>query len=185
MKILDITNINSTKNAAAVLKSGGVLVMPTDTVYGVGCILESSAINKLYKVKDRSESQPTAILMNEDVFERTSIFDGQLPVEFWSGKMTIVFKVKEFNISFPEMITQNGTIGVRLPNHSWLSNLINEVGPIVAASANKRGQETPTSFSQISPEIIEEADLTIKTDEKMAQKASTIFDLAKNQVLRS
>lgn len=185
MKIEDINSINSIQNTTKVAKSGGVFVFPTDTVYGIGCVLEESAIKKLYEIKNRPAGQPTAVLMNESTFDNVSVFEGQLPTEFWDGKMTIIFKVDEFNISFPEMITENGTIGVRLPKFIWLENLIDEVGPIVATSANKKGEQTPTEFAQISDKILEEADIVIKTDEKLSQKASSIFDLAKNQILRN
>lgn len=185
MNLIDINAKNSLLNTTKVAKSGGVFVFPTDTVYGIGCVLEELAIKKLYEIKNRPAGQPTAVLMNEGVFESTSIFEGQLPEEFWSGKMTIIFKVDEFNIKFPEMITENDTIGVRLPHYIWLENLIDEIGSIVATSANKKGEETPIEFAQISDKILEEADLVIKTDEKLSQKASTIFDLAKNQILRS
>ena len=185
MNLIDIKAKKSLEDTTKVAKSGGVFVFPTDTVYGIGCVLEESAIKKLYEIKNRPAGQPTAVLMTENTFDDASLFEGQLPNEFWDGKMTIIFKVDEFNISFPEMITENGTIGVRLPRFLWLENLIDQVGPIVATSANKKGEETPTEFVQISDKILEEADLVIKTDEKLSQKASTIFDLAKNQILRS
>jgi L-threonylcarbamoyladenylate synthase len=185
MELIDIISKKSLEDTTKVAKSGGVFVFPTDTVYGIGCVLDKISIKKLYKIKNRPAGQPTAVLMSESTFDDTSLFEGQLPNEFWDGKMTIIFKVSDFNIKFPEMITENGTIGVRLPRFIWLENLIDEVGPIVATSANKKGEQTPTQFSQISDKILEEADLVIKTDEKLSQKASTIFDLAKNQILRS
>ncbi|MEI6040373.1 MAG: L-threonylcarbamoyladenylate synthase [Candidatus Berkelbacteria bacterium] len=185
MKIIDINAIDSLENTTKVAKSGGVFIFPTDTVYGIGCVLEESAIEKLYKIKNRPANQPTAVLMNESVFDNYSLFEGQLPNEFWEGKMTIIFKLEEFDLKFPPMITENGTIGVRLPKHHWLNSLISQVGPIVATSANKKGEQTPTEFAQISEKLMEEVDLVIKTSKKLSQKASTIFDLAKNQILRS
>lgn len=189
MKILDIKNINSIKSAAKILKSGGVLVFPTDTVYGIGCLLMDDAIKKLYKIKNRSLNQPTAVLMTRNFFDakRTKELILDLPMEekFLSGQLTIIGSVDDYATLFPKIITADNTIGIRLPQYSWLEELINITGPIVTASANKRGEETPTNFNQISKLIIEESDLVIKTNEKLSPKASTIYDLTKNEILRS
>lgn len=184
MPIIDITTKDSLLNATNTLKSGGVLVFPTDTVYGIGCILSELAAKKLYKIKNRRENKPTAVLMTEGIFENVSTFEGQIPTEFWIGKMTIIFKIKDFNIKFPEIITENNTIGVRLPHYVWLENLIDEVGPIIASSANKNAEKTPVNFSEISNEILNEVDLVIKTNEDLSVKASTILDITKNHIIR-
>jgi len=184
MNIVDITTKDSLLNATKTLKSGGVLVFPTDTVYGIGCILDDIAAKKLYKIKNRRENKPTAVLMTEGIFENVSTFEGQLPTEFWTGQMTIIFKTEDFNIEFPKIITENNTIGVRLPHYVWLENLIDEVGPIIASSANKTSEKTPVNFSEVSNDILNEVDLVIKTDEEGSAKASTILDITKNHIIR-
>lgn len=82
------------------------------------------------------------------------------------------------------ILSGDNKIGVRLPKYKWLENLINIVGPIVATSANKKGDTPPKNFAEISPDLIKLADLTIKTDENLGGKPSVVFDLVKNQVLR-
>lgn len=184
--ILDIKEKNSLQNATETLKAGGVLVFPTDTVYGIGTLLVKKAIKNLYAIK-RRKNQPTAILMNKSLFlalYRSSANIGNLPKKFWQGKMTIIFDATDFDCAFPESIVLNNTIGIRLPKHKWLSELILEVGPIVTSSANRAGEQTPTSFNELNPEIIQEADLVIETDQKMSGKPSIIYDSINNIVLR-
>lgn len=187
MNIIDIKEKNSLQNAAKVLKTGGVLVFPTDTVYGIGSILNEETIKKLYKIKNRSLDKPTAILTTKEKLcpcLRYSNFKGIISAEFWTGKMTIIFPISALNFEIPEIITKDDTIGVRLPQYLWLENLINEVGPLATSSANKEGESTPKSFNELSSEIVDESDLVIKTNEVLGGKASTILYLEKNKILR-
>lgn len=188
MKIVDIKKNNSLELAAEVLNSGGILVFPTDTVYGIGCALSDVAIKKLYKIKNRPENQPTAVLMSRNLFDakRTEVleFDYDLENNFYAGVLTIVDKVENYAIKFPEMITENGTIGVRMPQHPWLEALIDQVGPIVASSANKKGEPAPAKFSQISEVIKKEADLVIESSQEMIGQPSAIYNLSTHEKLR-
>lgn len=188
MTIIDIKSKDSLQNATTILKKGGVLVFPTDTVYGIGCLLDEESIEKLYKIKSRPSSQPTAVLMNRNVFDgkRNSelVFDWDLDQKFFSGEMTIIDNCANYTINFPKMITNQGTIGVRLPQHKWLEKLIDEVGPIVTSSANKKGEPAPTNFQEISDEIKAQADLVIESKEKISGKPSEIYDLALNKKIR-
>lgn len=186
MKIIDIKSKYSIQDAAQVLQEGGVLIFPTDTVYGIGCLLNKIAIRKLYKIKNRPATQPTAILMTKKL-SSLICYSGLrviVPKEFWDGKMTVIFPAEKFKIDCPKIILGDGKIGVRLPKYKWLEKLINIVGPIVATSANKKGERPPTKFPEISPELIKQADLTIKTLENLSGTPSTVFDLELNMTLR-
>jgi L-threonylcarbamoyladenylate synthase len=190
MNILDIKSENSLQNATEVLTSGGVLVFPTDTVYGVGCVLNKSAIRKLYKIKNRPSTQPTAVLMNQKIFKENIKKDLFLPnkieTQFYSGLLTLVIPATDLKIEFPKtVIAEDQTIAVRLPNHLWLSQLIDQVGPIVTSSANKKGETPPKNFADISTQIIKEADLTIKSEEKSGHKPSAIYHLLTRKFIRS
>lgn len=190
MKIIEIKDKNSLQNAAEVLKSGGILVFPTDTVYGIGCLLNKDAIRKLYKIKNR-KNQPTAVLFSKKLYNFLSSSvkstiekeDGILK-DFFKGKVTIIFKTKNFKIDFPKMILKDGKVGIRLPNYRWLEKLIDMIGPIVATSCNKKGNRPPVNFHEIDPEIIKLADLTIKTSEKLSGMPSKVIDLETEQIIR-
>lgn len=189
MNIFDITTKDSLQNAAQVLKRGGVLIFPTDTVYGIGCVLNKTAIRKLYKIKNRPSLQPTAVLMSRNVFDgkRNSelVLEPKLDTLFYSGQLTIIDESENYAIDFPKMIVdEDGTIGLRLPQYKWLEKLIDEVGPIVATSANKKGEKAPANFADISEQIIKEADLVIKSDEKISGKPSSIYNLSNQKKIR-
>jgi len=188
MNIIDINNKDSLQNATLVLKKGGILIFPTDTVYGIGCLMIDHAIEKLYQIKNRPKTQPTAVLMNRNIFDgkRTSAleFDYDLENNFYAGVLTIIDQTDKYAIKFPEMITENQTIGVRLPHHVWLEDLIDQVGPIVATSANKKGEPAPTNFSELNKELLNEADLVIETNEALSGQPSAIINLYTQEKLR-
>jgi L-threonylcarbamoyladenylate synthase len=188
MKTIDINDKNSFQNAVQALKKGGILIFPTDTVYGVGCLMKESAIKKLYKIKNRPAAQPTAVLMSRNFFDakRTKEInlDFDLENKFLFGQLTLVDSIRHYVIDFPAMITADEKIGVRLPNYPWLEKLIDEVGPIVASSANKKGERIPTNFAEISPELINEADLTIQTNDELCGTPSTVYDLEHDKTIR-
>lgn len=192
MNIIDITNPNSLKNATEVLASGGVLVFPTDTVYGVGCALNKSAVRKLYKIKNRPSIQPTAVLMTEtqvlSLFKSWSIkkaISDNLINDFLTGKLTIIFPKKYFTFDFPKFIVSaDQTVGARLPNHKWLRNLIDIVGPIVATSANRKEDRAPANYSEINLALLSEVDLVIKSTEIPTGKPSQIYDFTTGEFIR-
>lgn len=191
MAIITINNKNSLQNAAIVLSQGGILIFSTDTVYGIGCLLSEKAIKRLYQIKNRPLSQPTTILITKNLYhkirssEKSGIeISSNMRKDFWNGKITIIFPGALFKMKFPEIITKDNKIGIRLPQSVWLEKLIEIVGPIVTSSANKKGEPAPSKFEEIDPDIIEKADLTIKTDEKLSGKPSRVYDLKLKKYLR-
>jgi L-threonylcarbamoyladenylate synthase len=189
MNIIDIENPNSIMNATKILKNGGILIFPTDTVYGIGCLMIDSAIKKLYKIKNRPANQPTAILISRDLFDakrKSELIIEQFEQEkdYFEGRLTIVDDIKNYAIDFPAQITKDETIGIRLPNHAWLESLINEVGPIVATSANLAGEKTPENFNELSSQIIKKVDLVVESHAPMSRQPSSILVLSTGLKLR-
>lgn len=190
MKIIDIDNKNSLQNAARIIKKGGILVFPTDTVYGIGCLMNDPGIRRLYEIKNRPLSQPTGVLMTRCVYsycssnESPRIISDNIRKDFYRGRVTLILKVSLFNIRFPKIILKDKKIGIRLPQYPWLKKLIDMAGPIVASSANKKGVSPPVKFKEIDQDIIEQADLTIKTDDKILGKPSRVYDLESKKYLR-
>lgn len=116
MKVININSKNSLQSAASVFEEGGILVFPTDTVYGIGCRLNQKAIKRLYQIKQRPLSQPTAILMSRKVFGKT--FQGKINNQaFREGKLTLLLSRKLFDIRFPKVLIKNGKVGIRLPQY--------------------------------------------------------------------
>lgn len=181
MNITDINDKDSIKKAADIISKGGILIFPTDTVYGIGCGLDDQAILKLYKIKNRPMDKPTAVLLSEkDIPENIKIEFGK----YSKGQVTIISDKKNYNIQFPDILIKENKIGVRVPDDKWLQKVIEFVGPIVASSANLAGYDTPKNYSDISEEIKERSDLIIKSDTITSNKASVVYDLETQTIIR-
>ena len=146
------------QEAATALRSGGVVAIPTDTVYGLAAdATQHDAVEKLAEMKGRSKAQPIAVLvagtaqakslvgeLSESELLATALMDA-----FWPGPLTIVLPVAVAegvaNILLDEDRTEGGktddlaTIGIRCPDHDWVRKLASQVGPIAATSANLHG----------------------------------------------
>lgn len=183
-KVVRIENKNSIQNAAEVLKSGGILIFPTDTVYGIGCLLNYESIVKLYKIKKRPLTQPTAILISKNYYPKININDQNIEQGFLTGKVTLLIKKELVNVDLLDILIKDGKVGIRIPKYSWLEKLINQVGPIVASSANFSGRPTPKNFSEVSLDLINQVDLTIKTSENLGDYSSAVYDIGTGKYLR-
>jgi len=195
MRTINIKSKSSLKTAISVLKRGGVIIFPTDTVYGIGCILNPNSIKKLYQIKNRPLTQPTAVLISEALYHSEDLYHkirssakcgiaDKILKQSPKGKITVVMGTKYFKIKFPKILLKDNKIGFRIPDDKWLEKLIDKVGPIVASSANKAGERPPKKFSEIDKQIIKEADLTVKTKEILSGKPSAVYDLEKGIFVR-
>lgn len=163
------------------LRNGDIVVFPTDTVSGIGCSMENTkAIEKLYDIKDRSFNKPTAVLISDlNMFHsliqrQPDPFLKKLTERYWPGKLTIAVNASE---KVPSLIMGNNQkVGVRMPGHVKLLELIKNLGcPLVATSANFKGKKAPIKFSDVDPEFLKEVDFYISEDSK-GEKASTVID---------
>jgi len=138
--------------ASKFLKSGGVIAFPTETVYGIGALLsEPKAIRKIYKIKKRPRSKPLQILIASmkqalelGIFNQKAL---KLAKNEWPGPLTLV--VHKTN-RVPKLIT-GGTnkVGLRMPAHRTVLDLIIKCGPIVATSANTSGAKPFLSAEEV------------------------------------
>lgn len=165
-----------------ILKSGGVVIFPTDTAFGIGCRIDSEdAIQRLFTIKNRDLSQAVPVLVNgfemaqtllkpipQDVYEK-------LIKPFWPGGLTIILPCLTEKVS--PLLRGNGeTLGVRSPNHPIAQELISGVGvPIIGTSANLHGHKTPFVISDLENELVNKVDYVVP-GESYGQKASTIVD---------
>jgi len=182
MAILDIKDNKSLINAAKVLKSNGILVFPTDTVYGIGCTLSSKAILKLYNIKKRSIGKPTAILITPKIYNGKDL--EKVLKQYPKGKITVVTDVKNLDFDVPPILLKDNKVGIRFPNYPWLEELIDLAGPIAATSANFEDEPVPKTYDEIDTDLINKSNLTIRTDEKLSGKPSTVVDIEKDEIIR-
>jgi len=182
-------NINTeVHNAYEVIQNGGIILYPTDTVWGIGCDATNvEAVKKIYALKQREETKSLIVLMNGEKMMYTVFKD--IPETAWqiidlSEKPTTLILDRPRNVA-PNIIAEDQTLGVRLVKEPFCFKLMERMKrPLVSTSANITGMYTPKSFKEISPEIIKGVDYVVNLQrEKICDKPSTIIKLSlDNQV---
>jgi L-threonylcarbamoyladenylate synthase len=175
-------------NAFEVIKNGGIILYPTDTVWGVGCdATNPEAIAKIYALKQREDSKSMIVLMNGDKM-MYNVFSAipDLAWDLWdlSEKPTTLILDNPRNIA-ENLIANDKTLGVRIIKEPFCFKLLERMKkPIVSTSANISGLETPKTFKEISPEIIKGVDYVVNLHrDKVCKNPSTIIKLSlDNQV---
>ncbi len=178
--------------AVKVLNQGGIVVFPTDTAFGIGCRVDNEkAVQRLFKIRNRPASQATPILVNG--LEMARKYATEIPEEviqnlvnpFWPGALTIVLKANKHKV--PLLVRGGGeTVGVRMPNHPTLLEIIKTVGvPVLGPSANFHGENTPYEFKDLDPKLISLVDYVVE-GECLVKQASTVVDCTKTpwEILR-
>jgi len=177
MPTLKTTSRDAAEKLAQVFRTGKVAVFPTDTVYGLGCILEEKAIRKIFKIKNRRPDKPLPLLI-ADLDEALSLAffsptAQEAATKFWPGATTLVLNVRN---ELPPWVCREEKVALRIPNHPFLREVIRRVGQsIVGTSANLSGEKATGRFSKISKRILTEVDLVIDGGE-IPGKASVVYD---------
>ena len=139
-----------------IIKSGGVGVMPTDTIYGiVASAVNAEAVRRIHEIKNRPEDKRLIVLIgNRGQLPALGVIPNEKEIqalnEFWPGPVSIILSTDE---SLPHLHADDATLGVRLPAETWLRQFINQTGPIVATSANLSGEPTPNSIEIIKQQL--------------------------------
>lgn len=167
--------------AISTLRAGGIILYPTDTIWGIGCdATNPDAVAKIYKLKQREDSKSMLVLI--DKAGRIPSYVAEMPDLAWdlielTGKPLTIIYQKGKNLA-ENLIAQDGTIGIRVVNHEFCNRLIGRFGrPIVSTSANISGRPSPKSFYDISKEIKDNVDLIISEefDHPVSDKPSGII----------
>lgn len=169
------------------LNNDGIIIYPTDTVYGVGASIDSlKGLQKIYEAKERNFSSPLiALLSKVEYIEKIAIIDEEkkiiiekLASEFWPGALTIILKKKE---NVPGIMVSNGeTVGVRIPALKLAQDIIESVGGVLpTTSANISGEKTPRSFEELDEKFKERVEVIVDGGKSPLGIESTILDLTK------
>ena len=168
--------------AVQLLRDGGVVAFPTDTVYGVGVDpFQSEAVRKLYRIKGRPEDKPIAILVGsiEDVArvaQTPSRTFSRLADRFWPGGLTLIVETRELP---PEITAGGSTVGVRMPDHPLTLELLRGFGgPIATTSANRSGENPATSAEEVGAQLGDRVNLIVDGGDTITKVASTVLDLS-------
>ena len=173
-------------NAVSILKNGGLVAFPTDTLYALGASSSiQSALERVYEAKGRPTGMPLPIFVSsaeeiENIAIDIPTAAWDLIDSFWPGPLTIILKRSK---AVSDIITGGGyTVGLRMPDHPIALELIRSVGsPITGTSANMSGDDNPSSADHVFKSLGESVDLIIDGGECVSSGASTILDLSSNQ----
>ena len=176
-------------NAYEVIKEGGIILYPTDTVWGIGCdATNPEAVAKIYKLKQRAETQSMICLMNGEkmiynVFNEIPEVAWQI-MDFSENPTTLILD-KPRNVA-KNLIAPDNTLGIRVVKEPFCFKLMERMKkPLVSTSANISGQPTPKSFKEISPEIIKGVDYVVNLQrDKIGGKPSTIIKLTNDSQVK-
>lgn len=174
------------KQALEVLQNGGVILYPTDTVWGLGCdATNAEAVAKVYAIKRRAESKSMIVLF--DCVQRIAGYLDKVPdvaydmMELSDKPLTLVLDGAK-NMA-PNLIADDGTIGVRVTSEQFSQQLCARFKrPIVSTSANISGEPAPAIFAEITDEIVNAADYVVgyRRDDTSRSKPSSIVRLSSN-----
>ena len=169
------------QSALSILKNGGVILYPTDTIWGLGCDASSSeAISRLYDIKKKDKDKPLLVLLDKK--ERLKDYLLSIPS---IAKSLLEEAVKPITIIYPKainlpenLLAEDGSLGVRIVNHPFCTPLIEELGsPLTSTSANFSGEKSPSKFNDISEELIKKVDFVVNPDlfSNIGNTSSSIF----------
>lgn len=171
------------EKALEVIKAGGIILYPTDTIWGLGCdATNETAVEKIIKLKGRAESKSLIILLENE--NRLESYVSEVPeiaydlIEYAENPLTIVFSGAK-NLA-GNVINHDQTVGVRIIKHPFCQQLLQRLRkPIVSTSANLSGKNSPKNFNEISEEIIHGVDYVVNfgQDDLSEKKPSTIMKL--------
>jgi L-threonylcarbamoyladenylate synthase len=175
-------NIDDIKIAADIIKSGGTVIFPTETVYGLGAnALDANAVNQIFIAKGRPSDNP--LIVHIDSFDKiskyvTMITDNakKLAEAYWPGPMTLILEKKDI---IPDIVSAGlSTVGIRVPNNEIARKFIelSEV-PIAAPSANISGSPSPTSVKHVIKDMNGKVDAIIKGNDCDVGVESTVIDV--------
>ena len=168
------------ERAVSILKQGGVVAFPTDTVYGLAAdALNDSAVARLFEIKKRPADKAVPVMIGEikDIYELVLEFPQnarRICEKYWPGALTIVLRKSE---AISDLVSGGtDTVGIRIPDHELTLGIINKLGrPLAVTSANMSGEEALTDFIQVAERFGQDLDL-ILTGTVIHGKISTVAD---------
>ncbi|MBR6572114.1 MAG: threonylcarbamoyl-AMP synthase [Clostridia bacterium] len=184
MKTLRLSDdANGIKIAAEIIKSGGVVAIPTETVYGLAAnAYDEKAVNKIFIAKGRPQDNPLIVHtcnlgMTREIVEDFSEDAEKLAQNFWPGPLTIILKRSE---KIPSSVSAGlDTVAVRMPSNEVARKLIEVSGlPLAAPSANTSGSPSPTSADHVLKDLDGKIDAIIISDDCTVGVESTVVTLA-------
>ncbi len=166
-----------------VLQAGGLILYPTDTIWGIGCdATNPEAVEKVFKLKGRDAGKSLIVLLDSD--NKLERYVQEVPalaydlIEFAEKPLTVIYSGAR-NLA-PNLIHADGSVGIRVAKHDFCQKLIQRFRkPIVSTSANISGEKSPANFAEVSDAIIQGVDYVVEygQDDNTQNAPSTIMKL--------
>ena len=181
MKTIILTSKNSDtiSRALEILKAGGLVAFPTDTVYGVGTLaFDGTAVESIYAAKDRPVDKAIPILIGglEDLDKVTAEVPpiaAKLAAHFWPGPLTLVVPKHPH---LPDAVSATPTVGVRVPDHPVARALLRAAGPMAVTSANISGEDSPKTAEEVNRQLNGRISLILDGGETPGGVPSTVVN---------
>lgn len=190
IKIVSMNVNEDIKKACEVLAKGGVILYPTDTVWGIGCdATNAEAVKKVYEIKKRADSKAMLVLVDSEA--KVEFYVKDVPPVAWdlielsTRPLTIIYDGAR-NLA-PNLLAEDGSVGIRVTNEPFSKQLCFRFKKaIVSTSANISGQPSASNFSEISDDIKQAVDYIVENrrDEMEKPKPSSIIKLGTGGVIK-
>lgn len=182
--------IEDIKKACQVMRKGGVILYPTDTIWGIGCdATNEDAVRRVYEIKQRQDSKAMLVLVDSSV--KVDFYVRDVPEVAWDlidladKPLTIIYSGAR-NLA-ANLLAEDGSVGIRVTNEDFSKRLCQQFRKaIVSTSANISGQPSPKNFSEISEEVKSAVDYIVgyRQEEMSNPKPSSIIKLDKGGVIK-
>jgi L-threonylcarbamoyladenylate synthase len=175
------------KETVRTIVVGGVVVYPTETVYGLGAnALDEQAILRVFQIKKRPLFMPIFLAVSSfemlDSVAKVGPQDRSILEQLMPGPVSVLVPKKNV---VPNMLTAGSSlVGVRFPDHEIALRIIDAAGPITSTSANRTGFAPPTSVQEISTEIADRVDAILDGGVCRYSQSSTLLDLSNKKIIR-
>lgn len=179
--------MNRYEESAKVLENGGIVVFPTETVYGLAAhALRPEAIEKVYETKNRNHEKPLSLAVpNVETalqYVETEYREEKFMREFLPGPVTVVAQKKQ---EVPDILTAGKSeVGIRVPNHKTALELLEHKSPITATSANISGTGSVVDVEKLSQDVKQKSDFVIDDGKLDGGTGSTVVNVSENTIHR-
>jgi L-threonylcarbamoyladenylate synthase len=177
------------ENALKTINAGGIILYPTDTVWGIGCdATKPEAVKKVYELKQREDNKALICLVSDvRMLERFvyEVPDAAYDIIEITNKPTTIIYDQPLNVA-KNLIAEDNTLAIRITSDEFCQKLLRKLKrPLVSTSANISGSITPKSFSEISDEILKGVDYIVNLHhDKISNTPSTIIKLSNSGVVK-
>ena len=184
-KIISMDQEDACKLALQTLYKSGVVAFPTDTVYGIGCLISDQiAVERLFIIKGRDLSKAIPILLGDiSQIEQIAPLLNQkamiLAQQYWPGALTLIVPKRP---DLLKIISPYPTVAVRIPKHAWLQSLIIKSGPLAVTSANLSGMPPARTAKEVITQLDSRIELVIDGGECSGGVPSSIVDCSISEV---